>query len=161
MDTIIAPIILFLIFTGSAYYVLEPFLAKPVMAAEDDRETAGTALELRKISLYKQIRETEFEHEIGMTDQEDFERTREELVVEASEVLETLEGSPEEVKPGTAGQPAPVMGLSCPSCGTAAGPDARYCAGCGSALGKVCPQCGAQAGLGDRFCSDCGRGLVG
>ncbi len=161
MDTIIAPIILFLIFTGTVYYVLEPFLAQPVMASEDDRETVSTALELRKINLYKQIRETEFEHEIGMTDQEDFERTREELVVEAAEVLETLEGSPTEAKPAAAGPPPPVLGLSCPSCGTAAGPEASFCADCGTALCKVCPQCGGQAGLGDRFCTACGRGLLG
>ncbi len=161
MDTIIAPIILFLIFTGAAYYVLEPFLAQPVMATENDRETVGTALELRKISLYKQIRETEFEHEIGMTDQEDFERTRKELVVEAAGVLQTLEGSPAEPKPAAPGPPPPVPGLSCPDCGTPAGPEARFCADCGAALGKVCPQCGGQAGLGDRFCSTCGRGLVG
>ncbi len=161
METIIAPIILFLLFTGSAYYVLEPFLAQPVMAADDDRETASTALELRKISLYQQIRETEFEHEIGMTDQEDFERTRTELVVEAAEVLQTIEGSPTEAKPAALGTPPSVLELSCPNCGTPAGPEARFCADCGSALGKVCPQCGTQAGLGDRFCSACGRGLLG
>ena len=161
MDTVIAPIFLFLIFTGAAYYVLEPFLAQPLLVAETDDETIGTALELRKISLYKQIRETEFEHEIGMTAREDFERTRQELVVEAAEVWQTIEGSSVEAQPVALDMPPPVVGLSCPNCGTPAGLEARFCADCGSALGKVCSQCGTQAGQGDRFCNACGRGLVG
>ena len=161
MDTVIAPIILFLIFTGAAYYVLEPFLAQPLLAAETDDETIGTALELRKISLYKQIRETEFEHEIGMTAREDFERTRQELVVEAAEVWQTIEGSSVVAQPVALDTPPPMVGLSCPNCGTPAESATRFCADCGSALGKVCSQCGTQAGQGDRFCNACGRGLVG
>ncbi len=165
MDTLLPQIILFLVFAGTAYYVLAPLLNKPVLATDDASETRATALELRKISLYKQIREAEFEHEMGLTDQADFERTQSDLMTEAAGVLQAIEGPPAKGKKSAAKRtsaktPPPVIKVDCPNCGETTGPGTRFCAACGTELGKACPQCGAQTSIGDRFCGECGRGLV-
>lgn len=53
------------------------------------------------------------------------------------------------------------MALTCPSCGTAARDDARFCASCGSALAHSCPACGVAVDAEARFCSSCGTALAG
>ena len=165
MDTLLPQIILFLVFAGTAYYVLAPLMNKPVLALDDTSETRATALELRKISLYKQIREAEFEHEMGLTDQADFERTQADLMTEAAGVLQAIEGLPAQGKESAAKRTstktsAPAIEVACPNCGERAAAGARFCADCGTELGKACPQCGVQTSIGDRFCGECGRGLV-
>ncbi len=165
MDTLLPQIILFLVFAGTAYYVLAPLMNNPVLVVDDNLETRATALELRKISLYKQIREAEFEHEMGLTDLADFERTRADLMTETAGVLQAIEGPPAEGKKGAAKRtgakpPPPAIKVDCPNCGVTADSGVRFCAACGTELGKACPQCGAQTTIGDRFCGECGRGLV-
>ena len=49
----------------------------------------------------------------------------------------------------------------CPSCGTTNEEDARFCEGCGGALGRTCQTCGVQAGATARFCRACGASLEG
>ena len=165
MDTLLPQIILFLVFTGSAYYVLAPLMARPVLAADDASETRVTALELRKISLYKQIREAEFEHEMGLTDLADFERTRADLMDETAGIMQAIEGPPAKGKKGAAKgsgvkPPPSAIKVDCPNCGETATSGARFCATCGTELGKACPQCGTPTTAGARFCGECGRGLV-
>lgn len=160
MDTLLAPILLFITFTGTVYYVLVPFLSEAVMAVDDTTDTRATALDLRKISLYKQIREVEFEREMGLTDQDDFERSRADLVTEAAEVLRELEGLPL-TSPDVEEPPVPLAETSnCPSCQTQVERGAQFCTHCGTQLGSSCPQCGAATSQDDRFCTNCGRGLL-
>ncbi|MDP3983990.1 MAG: AAA family ATPase, partial [Acidimicrobiia bacterium] len=51
------------------------------------------------------------------------------------------------------------MPLVCPSCGSIAKEDARFCASCGTPLSAACPSCGAPTESSDRFCSSCGNRL--
>ncbi|MFB0517479.1 MAG: zinc ribbon domain-containing protein [Candidatus Neomarinimicrobiota bacterium] len=134
MDAILAPIILFLIFISTTYYVLVPFLSKKVVAIGEEEATRNTALELRKVNLYKQIREAEFERAIGRINEEDFDRIRSDLITEVAEVIQQLEGPPGRQAPG--GSSRTAAGVS------------------------ECPSCGAAVSPGDRFCSSCGRGLL-
>ncbi len=46
---------------------------------------------------------------------------------------------------------------ACAACGREHGPDARFCAGCGAALGGLCPGCGAEVASDARFCKRCGH----
>lgn len=160
MDTFLAPTLLFIIFTGTIYYVLVPFLSAGVMAVNDTTDTLATALELRKINLYKQIREVEFEREMGLTDQEDFERSRVDLVTEAAEVLRDIEGLPSTSSDVEEPPIALVATSNCPSCQTLVESGTRFCTHCGTELGSSCPQCGVATPHGDRFCTSCGRGLL-
>src|SRR6478735_7877636 len=49
--------------------------------------------------------------------------------------------------------------MTCASCGTAAGPGAKFCAECGSPLASGCPGCGADVAPGAKFCPSCGTPL--
>jgi class 3 adenylate cyclase/tetratricopeptide (TPR) repeat protein len=46
--------------------------------------------------------------------------------------------------------------MTCPSCGTAPPPLARFCPECGTAVLRPCASCGAALGAGHRFCASCG-----
>jgi class 3 adenylate cyclase len=48
---------------------------------------------------------------------------------------------------------------ACASCGTANDEDARFCEGCGAALGRTCGTCGVEANATARFCRACGAPL--
>ena len=155
MDTLLAPAALFLIFLVATYYVLVPFLSAKVGPIGENTADRTTALELRKVNLFKQIREAEFEREMGLINEEDFDRTKADLVAEVAEVMRELEGMPGDQAPPEIG--AAVSG--CPNCATPIVPGARFCNQCGTAVGDACPGCGATVSPGDRFCASCGRGL--
>ena len=46
--------------------------------------------------------------------------------------------------------------MTCPTCGNATEPGARFCANCGTTLVPACESCGADLADGARFCSVCG-----
>ena len=48
---------------------------------------------------------------------------------------------------------------ACASCGTANEEDARFCEGCGGAIGRACGTCGVEASATARFCRACGATL--
>ena len=51
--------------------------------------------------------------------------------------------------------------MSCPACGRALEPDARFCAGCGTPVQRRCAACGTDLGTDDRFCRSCGTPVAG
>lgn len=159
MDTLPALATLFLIFLVATYYVLVPFLSAKVEPVGEDAADRTTALELRKVNLFKQIREAEFEREMGLINDEDFDRTKADLVAEVAEIMRELEGMPGNQAPPENGAAA----SGCPSCGTPIAPGAGFCTHCGAAVAPPtagCPGCGATVSPGDRFCDGCGRDLL-
>jgi len=185
MDTLLPLVVLILVAIGLVYYVLVPFVSEKVAAVGEDAATRATALELHKVNLYKQIREVEFEREMGLIDEEDFDRTRADLLTEVAQVMRQLEGAhedrvapegpsgpsggrtsrrtPEGSPSGTGPAPAAAEELVCPGCGILLVPGARFCSSCGTAVAPPtagCPGCGAPVQSGDRFCASCGRGLL-
>jgi len=50
--------------------------------------------------------------------------------------------------------------VSCPACGQALRPGARFCDSCGHAFAGRCPACGQELRPGARFCDGCGRALT-
>ena len=156
MDPLPTLATLFLIFLVATYYVLVPFLSAKVEPVGEDTADRTIALELRKVNLFKQIREAEFEQEMGLVDEEDFNRTKADLVAEVAEVMRELDGMTRNQAPPENGAAA----SGCPNCGTPIVPGARFCTQCGTAVGDACPGCGATVSPGDRFCASCGRGLL-
>ena len=154
MESLLPPLLLFIIFVGAGYYVLIPFFSQlPIMPEAGD--TRATGLQLRKINLYRQLREIEFEHEMGITSPEDFERSRGDILSETKSVIASLDqGVTSEI---------PLVEEStvvCSNCSETVAPDALFCGACGTSLGQPCPNCGAIVKHADRFCASCGRGLV-
>jgi len=49
----------------------------------------------------------------------------------------------------------------CSNCGTENPPGAKFCGGCGAALGRACAACGAENDPSMRFCNQCGNALEG
>ncbi len=163
MDTLLPLVVLILVAIGPAYYVLVPFVSEKVAAVGEDAATRATALELRKVNLYKQIREVEFEREMGLIDEQDFNRTRADLLTEVAQVMHQLEGAPGEQVPPVGPVPEAAEELVCPTCGALLVPGAGFCSSCGAAVTPPtagCPGCGAPVQSGDRFCASCGRGLL-
>ncbi len=125
------------------------------MAYPEAAEPLATGLQLRKINLYRQLREIEFEHEMGITSPEDFERSKSDILNETRSVISALEaGTTSEVP--VAEEPIEA----CPNCLAAIDPNVQFCGQCGSPLGRPCPSCRETVKLDDRFCGSCGRGLV-
>ncbi|RQX33040.1 adenylyl cyclase, partial [Micromonospora chalcea] len=51
------------------------------------------------------------------------------------------------------------MDLTCGHCARTAGPDDRFCGGCGRPLAASCPGCGHANDTGANFCTNCGQPL--
>jgi hypothetical protein len=49
--------------------------------------------------------------------------------------------------------------MSCPACGQAAAPEARFCIACGGPLGLRCPRCDAVPPPAAQFCPACGESV--
>ncbi len=149
-----APIILFVLFVISTYFIVKPFLS-----SSDGSylvpDTTPSAQELQKISLLRQIREVEFEREMGITTEEDFHRIRSELVEEVGELLKPQKTTAMQKK-------TPVDGSTmCARCSQPVSPEDKFCGHCGQSLEKPrCGTCGEDITPGAKFCSGCGVKII-
>src|SRR3954467_10999294 len=50
--------------------------------------------------------------------------------------------------------------MQCTACGAESAPGKRFCAECGTSLGRACPSCGSAVQEEQRFCADCGAVLA-
>lgn len=82
-------ILIFIIFTVSVWYVIQPLFSDELEKVEDDSENLE-ALLLKKNVLLEQIKELEMDHEIGNIDEEDFIVTRDEMKKNTADVLESI-----------------------------------------------------------------------
>ncbi len=126
----ITVIIVFILLIAAVYYILMPFMSDKALlrstgSSHEDEYSAG---ELKKINLLRQIKEVEFEHEIGIIDPDDFHRVKGELMNETREVMETLETE----KPSSA--PTKTTSHHCPKCSAKISKGSKFCSHCGTAL---------------------------
>lgn len=156
MDSYLASAVLILILLGALYYIISPFLSEKKELNGEPAADQTVALKLRKVDLYKQIKEAEFERDMGFINENDSTRTKTELVSEVAGVMAELDNSSGNLtSPGKTGESP-----ACPSCGTIIEAGASFCTQCGTAVGNTCPDCGTLVMPGDRFCASCGRGLL-
>ncbi|NUT34971.1 MAG: AAA family ATPase [Hamadaea sp.] len=52
-----------------------------------------------------------------------------------------------------------TISLTCPNCSRAAGPEDKFCGGCGASLARSCLLCGREAAPQAAFCTGCGSRL--
>ncbi len=153
MESFLPPLFLFIIFVSASYYVLIPFFSE--VSIPQGGEPIVTGLQLRKINLYRQLREIEFEHEMGITDLEDFERSRGDILKETKSVIAALDQGMTSESPMIE-----EATTACPNCSKDIAQDSLFCGQCGTSLGQPCPSCSETVKHGDRFCASCGRGLI-
>lgn len=160
MDTVFAPLALFTMFTGAVTYIFTPFFSHPVMVPHEDATAASMTLELEKVNLMKQLREAEFEQEMGLLGEEDFSRTRAELMAEVGTVMSAIDAAGGKTAESVVPDVAAAV-IACPQCQTESSADDRFCSQCGAEIAGGCPHCGQTVLPDDRFCGHCGRGLIG
>jgi len=112
------------LFLAVAGYVLTP-LFKGTGVFIDETETEADLLRRRKLVVYRNIKDLEFEHRIGRLSGDDFSQLNESYRREAAEILQKLDQL-KETKPVKA-----TSGL-CRSCGAQLIPGKKFCADCGT-----------------------------
>ena len=96
-------------------------------------------MEVRKASIYENLRDLQFEFRVGKLSDEDYQRTKTELQTQLAAVLGEIEAiergaAPKAVKP--VGKPAPQQ------------------------TATVCPHCSAKFPKPLKFCGECGKPMV-
>jgi len=150
----IIPLLLFILFVATTYYIVHPLLSPALSAESIVDDDSQEDIHLRdKINILQQIRELEFEREMGITIEEDYQRIRRELLQEAGRVLGPEK---ESAKPAGKKSKSKKGKKVCSSCGNSVSREDRFCATCGVSLAPACTQCGEPLIANARFCTQCG-----
>ncbi|RMF86762.1 MAG: zinc-ribbon domain-containing protein [Nitrospirae bacterium] len=113
-------------------FTLLPFLRPRAAGAGVDLEAED--LFLAKEYVYANIKDLDFDHQVGKIEDEDYQRMRSSLKREASEILDRIErlrgpARREALEREIARRRG--NGAACPACGAAVAADARFCPQCG------------------------------
>lgn len=146
------------LFAGTLSYVVDPLLKKSDFYSRFNEDTTLRNLEQEKFNIYAQIKEADFEYEMGKLSYKDYRFQRKELMEKASEILDEIDGHLGKSVDGEGS----TKDAACMQCGTPASADARYCAVCGSSIVTeiACSECDEENPAGSNFCWKCGTGLV-
>jgi len=99
-------------------------------------------LEVRKASIYENLRDLQFEYRVGKLSDEDYQRTKLELQAQLAVVLSDIDKLKQ------------AEGMQ------AVSPKAKPAAGKKSDTAKVCPHCAAKFEKPLKFCGECGKPMV-
>tara|TARA_Y100001968_G_C19318838_1_gene698130 strand:+ start:421 stop:849 length:429 start_codon:yes stop_codon:yes gene_type:complete len=138
------PVLLFIIFIIAMYFTVQPLLSEKIDIPEEGGNPKELSNKRRLVNIFKQIRETEFEHDMGIISDEDFDRTNNELKLEASKLLDNSEED--------------VADKKCLNCDCKINLEDKFCGNCGANLeGNNCANCHSKLEENDKFCSQCGE----
>ncbi len=85
------PFLLFIIFIATIFYTIQPLFVEINFDLNEKKITLKVAKKRQLKSLLKQIREIEFERDMGIISKEDFIRTNNELRLEASKIINEID----------------------------------------------------------------------
>ena len=85
------PFLLFIIFIATIFYTIQPLFVQINFDLNEKKITLKVAKKRQLKSLLKQIREIEFERDMGIISKEDFIRTNNELRLEASKIINEID----------------------------------------------------------------------
>jgi rRNA maturation endonuclease Nob1 len=106
-------------------------------------------LEVRKASIYENLRDLQFEYRVGKLSDEDYQRTKTELQTQLAAVLGEIEAIEHEAieqrapKAKPAAKPVVLVGTVCPHCKATFPKPLKFCGECGKPM-VVEPAKGAQ-----------------
>ena len=155
---------------GLMAYLLGPLFTAhnaPVVMRNPDGRMRKSLIR-KKEMVYHNIKDLQFEYQMGKVSEEDFNNLDTEYRIEAADVLKQIELMAVKTRnqeihktmthiPGT-GQAHRVDTHWCTACGTARIKGHQFCTGCGELLPcKSCSFCGVELKPDMKFCSECGR----
>ncbi|TAK32639.1 MAG: zinc ribbon domain-containing protein [Chloroflexota bacterium] len=162
---------------------------QPAVIQPEAYQLALEDLVVEREETYAAIKELDFDHEMGNLADADYQQLRERYRRRAAGILEELDrmqavsaahasksrsatnrkplpSSEDEIerevrRRRARRRPSPDVGTTCPSCGGSLALEDRFCAACGTAVGRQrCPECGTDYGPDDLFCGSCGASLA-
>jgi hypothetical protein len=108
---------------------------KDVQEIAPDSPTA--ALEGRRATIHENLRDLQFEYQVGKLSEADYQQTRQDLQTELARVMAEIE------RGGKAPEAAPVVRAPA------------------AAVAPACPRCGATFDKPLKFCGECGAPMTG
>ncbi len=159
---------LFLI--GFYWYTLYPLFDQRSALEMSVRFNRGEALEqfiYKKLSIYTNIKDLDFEYQMGKISLQDYQAMRLECKKEASAVLvaldsfhysnDALKEVEQRIMQSLQSQSTAVF---CPACNAKNEPDTKICQKCNQPIAhQNCPACGQLVLKGEAFCNHCGHCL--
>ena len=85
------PFLLFIIFIATIFYTIRPLFMEINFDLNEKKTILKVSKKRQLKSLLKQIREIEFERDMGIISKEDFIRTNNELRLEASKIINEID----------------------------------------------------------------------
>ena len=85
------PFLLFIIFIATIFYTIQPLFMEINFDLNEKKTILKVSKKRQLKSLLKQIREIEFERDMGIISKEDFTRTNNELRLEASKIINEID----------------------------------------------------------------------
>ncbi|MBS1271135.1 MAG: hypothetical protein MAGBODY4_00264 [Candidatus Marinimicrobia bacterium] len=164
------PILTFLVFVGTLSFIASPLVRRAGYFRKVNEDTTLRNLEQEKFNIYAQIKEADFEYEMGKLSYRDYQLQRQELLEKAEQVLGEIEyyqngelAKDAEEKPAETAI-AEDAGSVCPNCNADVQESAKYCSHCGQEIASTpdnsCANCGNVNPEGSSFCAHCGEGLA-
>lgn len=166
-----ALVILSLIGLAFTAYVLFPLFrdSKMDQFVHLGHDSTLEQLIYRKLSIYNNIKDLDFEFQMGKISEADYRLLRANLKKEVAPVLaeidafnlsdDTLASVESEIK-ASQQQLENKNTVLCPACDFANLEDAQFCQHCGHSLETLaCPSCNQPYVYGQRFCNHCGHQL--
>ena len=153
-------ILTFIVFVGVLIFVVQPVVNKSRDYQRIAEDTELRNLEQEKFNIYAQIKEADFEYEMGKLSHRDYSMQRDELLQRVSEVIDQIERHLNGSATAGSDQSRESTSVTCPSCQTTLPRDAKFCAVCGEEVQAGCSECGSVNPEGSKFCAGCGQELV-
>lgn len=149
------------ILLASIPIVAGPLLRKKRFKLQDeDRKSDGSQRSYEQSLLA--LRDLDFDHQLGVVDETDYQQLRARLLAEAAEASEQtslddgdlerlIETAVRDRRQHISNGHGKYAG-----CGTNIDPVDKYCTACGFQTRSACPHCEQLVEQGDRFCTFCG-----
>lgn len=145
--------------------VAEPlFRKKRLKPTDEERNAPGEQGSYKQILLA--LRDLDFDHQLGVVGEVDYQQLRASLLAEAAEAYEQTtpdDGDLAQLIEKAVRDRRQQIGNGqdrCAHCGADLDPADKFCPACGFHARTACPHCNQPVGQGDNFCTSCGAQLA-
>ena len=150
---------------ASILLVAEPLFRKKRSRASARKESGNASRGSYQQTLLA-IRDLDFDHQMGVLTDTDYEQQRASLMSEAAAAYENKTADADDIEQLIEAavrqrrRNAKIAHKQCANCGADLDQANNFCADCGYVTSGACPQCNRPVKQGDHFCTSCGAHLV-